>query len=240
MAENDSPITLQLYMGNQESIKNQGEVPGSIYFATDTDTLFIDDSKGTRHILSTNVDIASLNKDGASVAIEEREDGKKILTIKDIPLIQSSGKFIFGTYDDNTNDIEKLVLVVGNKSEDQGSQKIQCSIDKEGNISAQSLSANQISSGSVKIGALTLGCSSDNLTIGDTSLNTIIQENSVTNIWERGPEPPNNTKLLWIRYDENDSTKYGNGILYYFNPEADATTNVTDPNKWLPMSAIYS
>lgn len=232
MAEN--PI-LQLYMGNNDNIP-EVVVPGSIYFAIDTNTLFIDGSDQKRHTLSTN--IASLEKDGASVAIEDKGD-KKILTINNIPLIQSNGKFIFGTYED-TSDIENLVLVVGNKSEDQGSQKIQCSIDKEGNISAQSLSANQISSDSVQISDLALGCSNNNLTIGGTSLNTIIQKNSVTNIWERGPKPPNNTKLLWIRYDENDSTKYGNGILYYFNPKADATTDVTNPNKWLPMSAIYS
>ena len=70
-------------MGNNGNIP-EVVVPGSIYFAIDTNTLFIDGSDKKRHTLSTN--IASLNKDGASVAIEDK-DGKKILTINDIPLI---------------------------------------------------------------------------------------------------------------------------------------------------------
>ena len=68
-------------MGKKNNIPKD-VVPGSIYFATDTDTLFID-SLEKRHTLSTNVDIASLKKGDASVAIEENKN----LTINNIPFI---------------------------------------------------------------------------------------------------------------------------------------------------------
>ena len=55
----------------------------------------------------------------------------------------------------------------------------------------------------------------------------------VTQVWSRGPKPPEQTELLWIRTGSN----YGNGILYYY-VEGDTTS--TDYPGWIPMSAIYS
>jgi len=46
----------------------------------------------------------------------------------------------------------------------------------------------------------------------ETMISTI-----VTDVWYRGSTPPTNSKLLWVRHDGTDT--YGNGVLYYFNPE---------------------
>ena len=56
----------------------------------------------------------------------------------------------------------------------------------------------------------------------------------VTQVWSRGPQPPEQTELLWIR----TGTGYGNGILHYY--DEDSTDTTLNPLKWVPISAIYT
>ena len=60
-----------------------------------------------------------------------------------------------------------------------------------------------------------------------------IADSIVTDVWYSGSEPPQETKLLWIR----TGTEYANGILYYYTGD---TTNTSNYKGWIPMSAAYS
>lgn len=74
-----------------------------------------------------------------------------------------------------------------------------------------------------------------------------IADSIITDVWYRDVNPPQTVKqakLLWIRYDSNNESLYGNGVLYYFNPTL-LNENLTDEqvaleSNWIPMSAIYT
>lgn len=58
----------------------------------------------------------------------------------------------------------------------------------------------------------------------------------ITQAWARGAEPPDDTKLFWIRYDGTET--YGNGVMYYY-VEGEEGTDPLHPG-WISMSAIYT
>ena len=48
-------------------------------------------------------------------------------------------------------------------------------------------------------------------------------------IWYCGENPPDDTRLLWIRTGEG----FGNGVLYYYSEDVTGMTNVYE-NHWVP------
>lgn len=237
MSKTNKP--LKLAMGTYSNIATKDPELGKISYAFDTHNLYIDSKKK--------------NVDGSDVVERQHIDACYATGLKDADGINFIKIQINGSDNDNLSFLKKddtLLSLTANKltatslsltnliTDETGSfKKIIIANDDDNNEISITSAVDSENNNNIVVNADNIVLNNSTVATKeyvDNEISNIKPDTSMTEIWSRGTEPPENKKLLWIRTGEG----FGNGVLYYYLEGNTGMINVY--KNWVPMSAIYT